>query len=888
MENNNYTVAKFWKCALQVNPHSYIKYRGQDHGLSEEEYNQQLVNICVEQDIKVAGIAEHGNVDAIDSLRNKLNEKNIIVFPGFEIASSEKIHFVCLFPESTTKDQLNRYLGNLDLTDIDDGVRPTSLGANTLIQKVVDLGGFIYAAHITEDSGLLKSKNHHIWVNPLLQAAQIPGTIEELKGEESDFFRKVINNNEAQKKYIRDRKIGIINARDVEKLETLRGPHASCLIKMTEPTFSAFKMAFLDPESRVRLNSDIEEHYYSRIEKVSISGGYLDGITIDPLSDHLNTLIGGRGTGKSTLLESIRYTLEIEPLGEEAQKRHTELIKKNLGKEKAQVELVVRSSARNGKRFFISRRYPDPVIIKDESGSVSNYTVGDILPEVEIFGQNEILEIAENEEAVYKILNRFLPEDIKVIEEKIKECIIKLGDNLNSLVKANESRTDLEEKTKQLPKLQEEVKQFKDLNIDEISKIVPLLERERSLIKNVDMELDRVLESVQNLEENLPDTTFLSDTALKDLPHIGLFKKMRSNLNGLKEQFKKNIASLQDIHKATSIETDAKKKEIQELIESEEEELEKTFKTIPSMEGKTGKEIGYTYQQILKNIEQIRPLESQIATQDKNIKALQTKRKNIVSELTDLRTERSSSLNKSIKKLNKKLSGKLKITLIPEGNRNPLKQYLLDVNMEEVGAKRLEWVDEAEDLSPLALVGAIEKGKAELEKSSWGITSHVADALLRLTSKQLLGLEAIDLPDLVQIELNVHHTEEQFKDIEDLSTGQKCTALLHLLLLENKDPLLMDQPEDNLDNAFIAERIVSELRSSKIKRQFIFATHNANIPVFGDAEWIGILESAKDAATLPVERQGSIDSQIIRDGAANILEGGKIAFLQRKDKYGYK
>jgi hypothetical protein len=103
-----------------------------------------------------------------------------------------------------------------------------------------------------------------------------------------------------------------------------------------------------------------------------------------------------------------------------------------------------------------------------------------------------------------------------------------------------------------------------------------------------------------------------------------------------------------------------------------------------------------------------------------------------------------------------------------------------------------------------------------------------------------------------------------------------------LLLLDSKDPLLLDQPEDNLVNAFIADRIVTQVRSAKLTRQFIFATHNANIPVFGDAEWIGVLEATADGATLPINNQGSIDQKSIQSLAAKILEGGKDAFNREK------
>ena len=77
------------------------------------------------------------------------------------------------------------------------------------------------------------------------------------------------------------------------------------------------------------------------------------------------------------------------------------------------------------------------------------------------------------------------------------------------------------------------------------------------------------------------------------------------------------------------------------------------------------------------------------------------------------------------------------------------------------------------------------------------------------------------------------------------------------------------------------------MRASKLERQFLFATHNANIPVFGDAEWIGVCSATEDRAHMPMEAQGSVDIPDIRDHAAQILEGGEAAFMRRKEKYGF-
>ena len=96
-QDKAYTKARFFKCALQVNPAGYINYRGQQQALTEDEYNQQLLAACLEAKVEVIGLADHGSVDGVDKLRELSSENGVVVFPGFEIASSEKIHFVCLF-----------------------------------------------------------------------------------------------------------------------------------------------------------------------------------------------------------------------------------------------------------------------------------------------------------------------------------------------------------------------------------------------------------------------------------------------------------------------------------------------------------------------------------------------------------------------------------------------------------------------------------------------------------------------------------------------------------------------------------------------------------------------------------------------------------------------
>jgi hypothetical protein len=124
---------------------------------------------------------------------------------------------------------------------------------------------------------------------------------------------------------------------------------------------------------------------------------------------------------------------------------------------------------------------------------------------------------------------------------------------------------------------------------------------------------------------------------------------------------------------------------------------------------------------------------------------------------------------------------------------------------------------------------------------------------------------------------------DTFKESTHLSTGQRCTTILPILLTQSERPLLIDQPEDNLDNAFVYETIVRALLAIKGTRQVIFVTHNPNIPVLGNAERVFVFSSDGQHASL--KQVGTVDE--CRDQIERILEGGREAFLMRKTRYGH-
>lgn len=881
--SEQYTYARFWRCALQVNPVGYNStYRGGDHGLDEGGYNHALLQKCLELGITVVGLADHGSVASVDALRQVLQPHGIVVFPGFEIASNDKTHYVCLFPEDTTVQQLDRYLGNLKLHDPADGIRPSRLSSEELIGEVDLLGGFIYAAHCTQDSGLLKNRLNHVWKHPKLRAAQIPGSIEDLTSIESDFYRKVFLNKDDS--YRRERPVAAINAKDVAKPDDLDQPSATCFIKMTRPTFAAFKVAFLDPGSRVRLNSHQAQSQIGKVVRMTVAGGYLDGVRVE-FSDHLNTVIGGRGTGKSTLLECLRFALDLPPKGKQAKKLHQEIINENLGRSAGRVELTVVSSAQNGKQYTISRRHGELPMVRDMDGNVSTLLPRDLLPGIDIYGQNEIYELAQDETSRVQLLDRFLPQDGEY-EAKSADVHRRLKDNQQKLTRSLTDLDDLNAQIERLPKLEEQLRGFDELGVKEKLAKTPLLEREREIARAATDGVQSFRNALSDLREGLPDLDFINDEALEGLPDAAQLLAMRTTLDGLKQGFTNHLIAMQTLLDDKVGQFTTQHGAWLQAIQEHDAELEKALRTLPATAGRSGQEVGVAYQKLMGEIERIKPMKSRATPHESQRDTLRQERRNLLAELSDLRGQRIQALQTAAKRLNRRLEGKLKVEIVPEADRTSLMTFLLGCKLDGVGEKRLAFIEDAATISPLLLAQSIQQGSGYVQLD-WGVTQMVADALTKLQSSQLMELEALELEHRVDIFLNVAHGQADpvFRPLNKLSTGQQCTAILHMLLLENVDPLLMDQPEDNLDNAFIADRIVTELREAKTSRQFLFATHNANIPVFGDAEWIGVFTAAENQGYLGLEAQGSIDVPEIRIQVANILEGGRDAFIQRKEKY---
>ena len=132
---------------------------------------------------------------------------------------------------------------------------------------------------------------------------------------------------------------------------------------------------------------------------------------------------------------------------------------------------------------------------------------------------------------------------------------------------------------------------------------------------------------------------------------------------------------------------------------------------------------------------------------------------------------------------------------------------------------------------------------------------------------------------MLRVKYSKDPSSGKFDDLEKGSAGQKAAAILAFLLSHGKEPLIIDQPEDDLDNALIYDLIVKQIHENKNRRQLVIVTHNPNIVVNGDSELVHVLKY--EGGQVQIDQQGGLEESSIRESICTIMEGGEDAFDKR-------
>lgn len=873
--------ARFYRCALQINPFAYLDTHNKPTAItSEDEYNKGIIETCLEIDIEIIAVTDHYRVKHSASLVRAARNAGLYAFSGFEAVTKDGVHFLCLF-DPDKDDVLERFIGECGIHDTDQPSPTGSKDSIELLECAKTWGAVCIAAHVASEGGLLKKLSGqsrvNVWTNPDLLACALPGPV----SDAPDGIRPILENKDAQHR--RDRIPAILNASDVNDPEDLRKDSASCFIKMSTVSVEAFRQAFLDPDSRIRLHSDPTHEPHAEFLAMTWEGGFLRDTAVH-FNENLNVLVGGRGTGKSTMIESIRYALGLDPLGDEAQKAHDGVIRHVL-QSGTKVSLLVRSHKPSERCYTIERSVPNPPVVKDEAGEVLTLSPHDVMPGVEVFGQHEISELTKSPEKLTLLLERFVDRDPSLSGRKSK-LSLELERSRSRIVDVRREMKRLDERLSTLPGLEETQKRFQQAGLEERLKEKSQLIREERLFSNLEERLDQYRTLYNDLTEGLPvDTAFASSKALDGLPNVDILSgiekilgTLSTNLESVCEQFGKALGAADRAIAETKTHWNERKTAIEETYEKLLRELQKS------------KIDGAEFIKLRQQIEELRPLKDKTESLKRDLEAHEAQRRNLLAEWEDIKAAEYRLIETAAKRVSRKLRDRVRVRVTMAGNREPLEQLLREVGGNLAAA--LERLRAKDQLSLPELAQHCSEGKESLIKH-YNLPSGAAERIAQAGLDLFMRIEELELPVTTEIELNTAPDGEPatWQTLQALSTGQKATAVLLLLLLESEAPLVVDQPEDDLDNRFITEGVVPIMRQEKRRRQFVFSTHNANIPVLGDAELILGLAASGEAreghARIATEHMGSIDSGSVRELVEEILEGGKAAFEMRRSKYGF-
>ena len=667
--------------------------------------------------------------------------------------------------------------------------------------------------------------------------------------------------------------------------EDLQEERSSCFIKMSEVSVEALRQAFLDPGSRIRLHSDSQPEFHAEFLAMTWeTEGFLRDTSVH-FNGNLNTLVGGRGTGKSTVVESIRYVLGLDPIGEDARKTHEGVIQHVL-KSGTKVSLLVRSHKPSERHYTVERSVPNPPTVKDENGEILMLSPLDVMPGVEVFGQHEISELTKSPEKLTLLLERFVDRDSSLLERKAS-LQLELEKSRSRIVDVKREMKRFEERLAALPGLEEMQKRFQEAGLEEKLKEKSLLIREDRLFSSVEERLAPMRVLNRELADELPiDTAFISQNALEGLPNA----RILNNIEEIFETLSTRLKEVGDQLGQALSETDSAIADTKSRWNEQRRTIEETYEKLLRELQKSNID-GSEFIRLRQDIEELRPLKDRTEKLNRDLSTHESNRRMFLSEWEDIKATEYRETEAAARKVSNKLRNRVRVEVTMSGNREPLEQLL----REEVGgnlAAALERLRRMYQLSLPEFAQRCREGKESLIEN-YGFPSGAADRIAHGGLDLFMRIEELELTATTRIELNTSPENEHanWRTLEALSTGQKATAILLLLLLESEAPLVVDQPEDDLDNRFITEGIVPIIRREKRRRQFVFSTHNANIPVLGDAELILGLAAFGDAdegqARIAQEHMGSIDSEPVRELVEEILEGGKDAFEMRRSKYGF-
>ena len=880
--------AKFFRADLHI--HSF----GASHDVTDSTaLPAAIVETAKHEGLSIVSITDHNEIANVGAAIKAGQANDVLVIPGVELSTPEG-HLLCYAP---SPDALERFFNRLQIVDRRTPDCRCQTGTLQCLDLIAEEGGFGVLAHV-EINGAFESNMPRLTPAKLdiLCHAALEG-IEVTRAdcpitytsEDSDADRRNAATQRIERLGLGSQQFlaRILNS-DAHTLNAVgRNANSDQRItryKMEIPSFEGLRLAFRSSDTRIRIEEGLPV-VVPMVQGVHFQGAFLDGEAIN-FSPNLTCIIGGRGSGKSMAFESV-CLLGGPPLPE------VTVIDSDVWPEI--VSLLYRDET--GQRHNLARSKLSAIENLDDPVS------GSCVFPIESYRQGATNEIGRRVPDDPQVLLTFLDRLVQVepsiaAEDEIREQLIELAPKV---AKAAANVSKVPDYKKELKLKSGQLQRLRDDKGEEIVELQQQLEGEKRARAAIEDAMGKLTDAVSS--EAIIEITASIRSSVED-PTIAV---------GLPEATKIQTDT-ETYEAAVTGSTDALLKVTAEYLDA----VHTQITAWKAKESQTTGQIEEKKQELLKHgirldMPFIKKLVSDEARAKENLRIANT----WIPELERLRKEYALLLGKrwsarrNVARLrtefavraSRALKGTLSDLFVTlKFDENALAPNAERLIVEAMGWRTLQHLKARALISNLTLpilMDCVQHGKIRpitaLRNDSNGpvFTRSEAEMLIeRLSEPGLLSeLESVAIHDLPRLSVTKRFEDsdgnERYipRNFERLSLGQQQSVLLALMLCsESRAPLIVDQPEDNLDSEFVYKTLVPVIRAAKERRQVIVVTHNANIAVLGDAELIVALKATANRATIVT--RGSIDHPETCDAACNILEGSREAFDRRAAVYG--
>lgn len=824
---------------------------------ASDTFIKDYVSALKRAGIGVGVITNHNKFDQDEfkALRKAARKQDILLLPGVELTVKEGangVHTLIVFnPEEWLENNsIQRFLTasfDVVLSPEDSNEKSSNDLKNTFAR--LDQSGFDYFvvfAHVDQDCGLF----HECNVGLLRALSRIPSFKEHVLALQKATKNTHLNQFQEYFDYLP----AVVEGSDPKSIDDIGKGKRSTYIKIGELSYAAVKFALLDYKDRV--SETIPENKHGFIKSVSFQGGKFDGQTIQ-FSSALNTLIGIRGSGKSSVLEAIRYVFGFSA---QMDKDYKDNLIKSILESGGKVTLKVAN--KHGKQYSLSRILGEKTTIQNERGQDLNIAPVSLFDGVQYFGQKELSGSTDHENVLLKKLfdgriNE--PSDLEHIVNDLTESV----EQLLALRKIPERINEIE---RSCAELEHKRSIYEEKGVADKLKKQSQYTKDATKLGIINEKIDIVLSEFQCVcAKNHSVSNILDGYSSKFNPNI--FEKVSEILSQIDCQLSQ-IASC-----ASKIEAQREKiDKLTCLLNEKIQKLSDEFAQIKREINNTSLDLDFyikTTSDLQKFKESLRDLKNKL--ESKSI--LETAFLKAARERNELLKKVYCSYSSEVKAINESKS-ELRIEINFKGDKKgfktQLKKYFKGSGLSDLKYQSL--CDNFSDYVSIVEDWVVQDGQKL--KTLLTLSEYTKfEEKLQDQYKDLLTMKVEDRVDIY------YHN----KLLRWHSIGQRASALLLFILTQdNNDIVIIDQPEDDLDNKVIYDEVIKLISKKKPFVQFIFATHNANIPVLGDSERVLALEFQEKKICV---FQGNIDSSNTHKKIIDIMEGGQAAFDRRKRIY---